>query len=1090
MKRNVKKQDVELRHQQKKRWKKLVGIFACFVVFCTVYALILPAVTMEKTTDIRQGQEELTESADHTVPEEEDGAVQKNENLMLETNGEDYKISVSYDESAEIPEGAVLKVSEYTEDSEEYQACFTEANDVLLNQDGSCIHRARFFDISIMDGETQIEPQNTVRVEISQADDIAEDSEDLIITHATNEGTEVISEVEQVREADGTITTSFETGSFSDYGTISAGDTVTIGVGDTVTLTGSSGNKNVWSASPEGYVTIKESGNDAVVTGIAAGTVTVTHQYKNNKKETFTVIVTDTGGSGTEDGEESVEKEASGSGYIVTVRGNQKVLTDDVTLHVEDYDTSEADYQDYYSALSEDLENAASVSISENSFDFLRMYHIYLTKAGTDGEYIPEGNVNLQVTITYENAPENWDKVSWIGHYKKSGSTVIRENISDGRSSSTGVKQIRVSGNSITFHIQSFSVFPVAALANSGDDDSGGTTVGTDGTVLTGEQLKWIGADGSNEWQIVSGGYKGSEASNKIASNDGNVRVQKNVIPTGTENGFLIYLSIDKKVSWEEVIQASDLVVTTSGSYKKVGETYESIHGNYSEVSPVEPQGGDYNAYEATVTLTRNGSTIKTITQMYYGTVPKCSNATGFLKLLIDGKTTYVTASVSVNLHQDGSGSGGALTYTVPLESLESKFDFADFTVTYDGVSDVMGDYIIYDNTIAGNYSASPTYDGNTNVLSWTPIQKSGLSPVYTNETKTTGWYLNSSELVYKIRLDVTKDGFQSAAEYLDNKTGDHPYDTNASTSLSYHWTGEDANTRSTTFTSPRVRGLLYDITFQKVDSNSKPLSGAVFTLADSDNKTFDIQDTVTGTYSVTGLPWGTYTLTETEYPAGYQAADDAGPWKISLCYTADTSNIAKNKANPSDMRYTGADNTTGTWYIVNKKKSVYVDVIKTDMSYQPLAGAEFSIYDSDPSDEDAVPMEGYENVVVSDTGIIADNMEFEDGKTYYFVETRAPDGYNLPTGNVVLQVDLTRDNPIAGSGGSGQISITKETQEIEEAETDVYVVKIPNNPGKELPATGGRGVLPYTFGGAGFILAALLMYGYSLRCKRERRLR
>lgn len=35
-------------HQRKKRWYRIVSGLACIVVFCTVYALILPAITMEK----------------------------------------------------------------------------------------------------------------------------------------------------------------------------------------------------------------------------------------------------------------------------------------------------------------------------------------------------------------------------------------------------------------------------------------------------------------------------------------------------------------------------------------------------------------------------------------------------------------------------------------------------------------------------------------------------------------------------------------------------------------------------------------------------------------------------------------------------------------------------------------------------------------------------------------------------------------------------------------------------------------------------------------------------------------------------------
>ena len=40
------------RHYRKKRWQKVVTVLAAVVVFCTTYALILPAITMEKDCQI------------------------------------------------------------------------------------------------------------------------------------------------------------------------------------------------------------------------------------------------------------------------------------------------------------------------------------------------------------------------------------------------------------------------------------------------------------------------------------------------------------------------------------------------------------------------------------------------------------------------------------------------------------------------------------------------------------------------------------------------------------------------------------------------------------------------------------------------------------------------------------------------------------------------------------------------------------------------------------------------------------------------------------------------------------------------------
>ena len=38
------------RHRRNRIWKKLVTALGCLVVFCTTYALILPAITMERET--------------------------------------------------------------------------------------------------------------------------------------------------------------------------------------------------------------------------------------------------------------------------------------------------------------------------------------------------------------------------------------------------------------------------------------------------------------------------------------------------------------------------------------------------------------------------------------------------------------------------------------------------------------------------------------------------------------------------------------------------------------------------------------------------------------------------------------------------------------------------------------------------------------------------------------------------------------------------------------------------------------------------------------------------------------------------------
>lgn len=51
-----------IRRRQKSAWKKLVSVLGCVVVFCTTYALILPAITMERETNCGLREHQHSES--------------------------------------------------------------------------------------------------------------------------------------------------------------------------------------------------------------------------------------------------------------------------------------------------------------------------------------------------------------------------------------------------------------------------------------------------------------------------------------------------------------------------------------------------------------------------------------------------------------------------------------------------------------------------------------------------------------------------------------------------------------------------------------------------------------------------------------------------------------------------------------------------------------------------------------------------------------------------------------------------------------------------------------------------------------------
>ena len=109
---------------------------------------------------------------------------------------------------------------------------------------------------------------------------------------------------------------------------------------------------------------------------------------------------------------------------------------------------------------------------------------------------------------------------------------------------------------------------------------------------------------------------------------------------------------------------------------------------------------------------------------------------------------------------------------------------------------------------------------------------------------------------------------------------------------------------------------------------------------------------------------------------------------------------------------------------------------------------------------------------------------------TYYLVETKAPDGYNMLTDPVEIYIQLIDQDPgYTVSYNQKGYSASSAAGNLLPDTDGAYQITVSNPSGKELPMTGGSGTLPYTLGGIALIFAAALMYGFRLR-RRERRLR
>ncbi|MGI5931625.1 MAG: prealbumin-like fold domain-containing protein, partial [Eubacterium sp.] len=100
----------------------------------------------------------------------------------------------------------------------------------------------------------------------------------------------------------------------------------------------------------------------------------------------------------------------------------------------------------------------------------------------------------------------------------------------------------------------------------------------------------------------------------------------------------------------------------------------------------------------------------------------------------------------------------------------------------------------------------------------------------------------------------------------------------------------------------------------------------------------------------------------------------------------------------------------------------------------------------------------------------------------YYLVETKAPDGYDRLTSDVVIHVTADGVTYTQADNSASQDPLKPTVKD----GVLTYTITIKNSTGVQLPAAGGSGTLPYTLGGCA-LSAAALMYGLLMRRRKKR---
>ena len=293
--------------------------------------------------------------------------------------------------------------------------------------------------------------------------------------------------------------------------------------------------------------------------------------------------------------------------------------------------------------------------------------------------------------------------------------------------------------------------------------------------------------------------------------------------------------------------------------------------------------------------------------------------------------------------------------------------------------------------------------------------------------------------------------------------------------------TTSGSNEKVETYNYPEVNEKVIKFDIKKVQAGtSTPVSGAVFRHTLPNGSTEDLETNGSGEITITGLASGTHKIKEIKSPDGYQL----NPNEVVFNVASGTGRITFTSGTNSLVTQGTKDSGDGYATFSDKVNPFNLKITKTNEHGKVLKGAEFTLY----SDE------GCKNVVdtqISDEKGLLSFKNLDVEKTYYFEETKAPQGYRIPVDengkayvhSVYVKAtpqtntfDFTIDNVqynTSKTSGNIRLEGTKNDR--------VVAVDITNKTTQLLPETGSNGTILLI--GLGVAVIAFALY----RSKKEK---
>ena len=277
------------------------------------------------------------------------------------------------------------------------------------------------------------------------------------------------------------------------------------------------------------------------------------------------------------------------------------------------------------------------------------------------------------------------------------------------------------------------------------------------------------------------------------------------------------------------------------------------------------------------------------------------------------------------------------------------------------------------------------------------------------------------------------------------------------------------------TYNYPEVNEKVIKFDIKKVQAGtSTPVAGAVFLHTMPNGSTKELTTNGSGEITITGLASGTHKIKEIKSPDGYQL----NPNEVVFNVASGTGKITFTSGTNSLVTHGIKDSGDGYATFSDKVNPFNLKITKTNEHGKVLKGAEFTLY-SDADCKNVVDTQ-----ISDEKGLLTfKNLDVE--KTYYFEETKAPQGYRIPVDEngkayvhsvYVSATPQTNTFEFTVDGIKYDTSKTSGNVRLEGSKKDrVVAVDITNKTTQLLPETGSNGTILLI--GLGVAVIAFALY-------------